>query len=147
MKPGKAQNVLFVGMEPSRRGDPETPLLGAIGRRLSHLLQITPEIFAADYSRINLNRFPLPVFSQQEASRKVKSILRGRGGPKFHKLVLCGQVVSECFQLAYQPLYVSSCNGKLCLIFPHPSGLNRWWNDPFKVHQAGLTLRKFVYET
>jgi hypothetical protein len=34
--------------------------------------------------------------------------------------------------------------GRSFLLFPHPSGRSRWWNEPTNQHDAGMALRRFL---
>ena len=136
-------DIIFVGMNPAHQGDPDTPLEGRIGKRFAKLLQITPEQFAADFERVNLNYLPLSSFDYEEAARRADSIIRNK---EIRKVVVCGQRVCGCFWLPFLPLHTKIRGGrKAYFILPHPSGLNRWWNDPENVVRAGESLRTFVY--
>jgi hypothetical protein len=36
--------------------------------------------------------------------------------------------------------------GSAALALPHPSSVNRWWNDPANVRRASDTLRLFLFD-
>ena len=60
-------------------------------------------------------------------------------------IVLLGRRVQRSFGLDGQDALteiVRSGGGPVILCLPHPSGLNRWWNDPAHVVAATEALRR-----
>lgn len=61
-------------------------------------------------------------------------------------IVLLGRKVSSAFGLDDVPplgrVVRGSGAGPVLLCLPHPSGLNRWWNDPGNVESAETSLRE-----
>lgn len=58
-------------------------------------------------------------------------------------LILAGQRVCSAFSVAYLPLkFDVTPMGPSVLCIPHPSGLNRWWNDPQNVEDFVNAARK-----
>lgn len=58
-------------------------------------------------------------------------------------IILLGRRVQRAFGLEQQePLTtIVRGSGTTILCLPHPSGLNRWWNDPAHVVEATTALR------
>lgn len=66
-------------------------------------------------------------------------------GP-FDRIVLLGAEVAGCFGFKGEPLElrVDMDLRKTYLLFPHPSGINLWWNEEFNVFRAKRRLREFL---
>lgn len=140
---------LIVGQAPGPRSDPEEPLSGRCGARLADLCGITPEQFLARFRRVNLidkhlgkvgkgDRFPM------DQARKGAVDLLMTGAIARSPVVLLGANVARAFGfgpgsyplLRLLPRPASPHGIALC---PHPSGVNRWWND----HSNDLAARRF----
>lgn len=133
--------TLIVGQAPSACSDPMIPLAGPSGRRLADMCALSFEGFLSAYERANLvpvfpgklskgDAFPAPA-----ARMFAVALLRGRRTPR--RLVLLGGNVSRAFGLAPAPLFAWRPLGRhQAAVCPHPSGVCRWWNDPFNVGQA-----------
>lgn len=138
-------NILIVGQGPSQHGDPDRPLEGA-ATKLGPLLDITPALFINRYARINLNALWIgkagkgDVFDTAEGYVAAKVLLRG----SWTRYVLLGQKVAECFGIKSDPCTVVEAIGKHFLLLPHPSGINRWWNEPVNRGRASLKLKEFL---
>ena len=121
--------------------------------RLMGLLGMTPEEYDQAFDRINLcSEFPGrnpatqltirggDLFDVEQAQVRwsyIRKNLKGRKvvffGGKVGKVVGCGsKLFTKCDQL----------NG---LVFPHPSGVSRYWNDPGKVEFAANALKEHLY--
>lgn len=124
--------MLFVGQAPGRgwkRGD--KPLHGS---RLRALV-------GRDFASVNLlPRWPGKhgkgdAFDLKRARRAAARIERAhRGG----LLVLAGHNVARAFRIrsSYFEI-VPTRRGWLAVVIPHPSGINRWWNEPVNRRRAG----------
>jgi len=68
-----------------------------------------------------------PIGPAREAARRYK-----RGTPKSVPLVLLGRRVSRAFGLSGTAPILEwiEHEGRAVMVFPHPSGINQWWNDP-----------------
>ncbi len=142
--------VLFVGQGPSQHGDPWKPLEGIVAVRLAELLGIHPVNFIKKYARINLNTEWIgkagkgDVFDVVEGRRAAKNLLMG----SWTHYVLLGRNVADCFGLEIdEPLQMFCAEGadKHYLLLPHPSGINRWWNDPEHRKAAAWALKSFLH--
>lgn len=126
-------------------------LTGAIGKKLAGFLDLD-EVgeFFRKYQRRNLNarwngkRSKGDVFDR-DAGAKAANALR----PQFDKFVLLGQEVGSCFgcgrvEWLSRVVVYDGKDRKEFLLFPHPSGINQWWNEAFNVFRARKALREFV---
>jgi len=138
--------VLLVGQAPSRTSDPSRPLeQSQSGRRLLRLSGLQPEQFKRTFEMMNLldcwpgaaktgDLFPMPE-ARLFAERMLPS-LAGR------RVILLGPAVAEAFRVR-APLLRWLPGGRLAsawAIFPHPSGVSRYWNDPERVREASYFL-------
>jgi uracil-DNA glycosylase len=138
--------VIIIGQAPGPRGDGE-PLSGQAGRRLSALCGLTVDAYLAQFERVNLlthfpgkagkgDAFPLP--AARKAAAALLPALEGR------RVVLLGGKVAAAFGLQQAPLLVwRPLGGAMVAVAPHPSGINRWWNDPRNVRRARRFWRTF----
>jgi hypothetical protein len=139
--------ILFVGQAPSRPKEPKSPeipgteapaavepLAGNSGHRLAAILGIPfPRFLLA--TRLNLNcRYPgkkgrgdgFDLLEGARRAEEISALLR-----EDDLVVLLGVQVARCFGLKYTPLEVGRLpSNARYLMFPHPSGINRYWNNP-----------------
>lgn len=139
-------DVLFVGQGPGPGADPAKPLEGHVAEKFAFMLDMHPVRFTLDYARINLNSEFIgksgkgDIFDVAEGHLAAKVLLRG----SWKRYVLLGQKVASCFGLEGEPLDVHEAIGKRFLLFPHPSGINRWWNSRENTARATIKLREFL---
>lgn len=134
--------VLLVGEAPNstirRLRRPAEALTGAAGRRLAAAAGIP---FSPDYLRRTerLNLLPewppgaWPIVEARLAAAEVD--LTGRTA------ILCGYNVARSFVGFSAALFewVDYRGGRVAFV-PHPSGRNRWWNDPANRARAAAFL-------
>lgn len=144
--PGDDRPV-FIGQAPSKHGDPRYPLTGRPGRRLAELASMVPMEFYLSTVRVNIlpeyagengqgDAFPMP-----EARRRALQL-----APKLDKrtVVFVGRRVAEAFGcrqgwFKWDECYVDVAGHVVAIRYaaiPHPSGRNRFWNDPRNVQEA-----------
>ena len=138
---------MIIGQAPGQKGNGE-PLAGKAGRRLAALCGLSLDAYLARFRRVNLlptfpgkagkgDAFPLP--AAREAARALLPALEGR------RVVLLGGRVAAAFGLHRAPLLVwQPFHGAWVAVAPHPSGLNRFWNDPRNVRRAQQFWRTFA---
>lgn len=139
------ERVTLVGQAPGRNGG--EPLAGAIGRRLASLCALTYEEYLEAFGRVNvLDRWPgrsgsgdsFPMREAREAGRLLLDVHRG-------PLVALGTAVADCLGFPRHHLCRwLQAEGRAVAVVPHPSGRNRWWNDPANREAAGVFLRSCV---
>lgn len=140
-------NVIFVGQGPSSGGDPYRPLEGAAANRIGFLLNSPADYFIKCYARINLNSEWIgkdggkgDVFDLAEGKVTAKVLLRG----SWTRYVLLGKKVAECFDVKGEFLQTVDHGEKHFFLLPHPSGINRWYNDVENVAAAAPKLQEFL---
>lgn len=151
------KRLLLVGEAPSRTGDPTKPLTGRVGRRLAALAGLSTFQYLRRTERMNLlDRWPgsagkgsaFPLVEARSAAWKKLSAFVGR------RVVLVGRRVADALDLDDPYLGPWRCvvlddggnsppasRAFLCAVIPHPSGVNRWWNDPKNTRSARAFLR------
>lgn len=131
-------------------------ITGAIGRKIAALGGWKLDLRFGGYARANLNARwngksgKGDVFDRREGTMNAVGMLGG----KWTHYVLLGAEVAACFGyknpewLAVHGRYVRGNTGgevyKNFLLFPHPSGINSWWNDEINRLRASKCLREFL---
>lgn len=131
-------------------------ITGSVGRKLAELagfdLRKREELrFFASVARRNLNRRfngkngKGDAFDRAEALESARRILL----EPFHRVVLLGEEVARAFGFKFSALEIRKLpnDPRRFLCFPHPSGINLWWNDDFNRFRAEKRLREFVDPT
>lgn len=143
---------LIVGEAPSKNEITETPLEGRVGRRLAELAGLPYDAYLDYFDRVNLLHvrqdeaekgftFDLP------AAREAVARMRQDGTLRDRSVILLGHRVAEAFGVARSLKYFHACptgQGGLVWLMPHPSGINRWWNDRENKKSAEAFLRGLV---
>jgi uracil-DNA glycosylase len=148
--------VIF-GQQPNHRdfknveGAARTACAGQVGEQLAAMLGITPQAFYSLYHRFNLNARPGP-FDEAEAYRTSERILAEH--PEIKRVVCLGRNVGAAVGFSPRdPLLTiirstTATSGEIerrsYLLFPHPSGRNRFWNNPLNRRNAARRLREFL---
>lgn len=143
---------IIIGQAPAEHGDPTAPLEGRVGRKLADLLGCTYEEYLKRSQRFNIlpewpgrdkgrkgDRFPMFV-AKQNASRMSYSF----GGCT---VLYLGVKVGQVFGFHDEPLKWKSVawpagQTHKAAVLPHPSGINRWWNDHKNKHAAKQFMTK-----
>jgi hypothetical protein len=64
---------------------------------------------------------------------------------RVERIVLLGKNVARCFGFRDLPFLAEiRIYGRRFLIFPHPSGVNRWWNERRNERRAQQLLQRFL---
>lgn len=149
---------LLVGQAPGQHiVDPDTALGGRSGARLASLCGLSIEDFLERFERVNLvdyfpgkagkgDAFPLDI-----GMRKADEIMADPANSGRH-IVVMGGAAMMLFRLTGPSLTFAPHAGALYAWCPHPSGVNRWWNDSDNkirarkfwtqlAHDAASTLR------
>lgn len=137
---------LLIGQAPGPRTDPDVPLSGRCGARLAELCGLSLDEFLASFRRVNLierfpgkqskgDRFPIDLARRGAIELLMTGVFTGA------KVVLLGDNVARAFgwtpgnfsPLRFYPCGVTHHGIAVC---PHPSGVNRWWNNQRNVYRA-----------
>ena len=138
--------LLIIGEAPGPSGAAD-PLGGRASRFLAQLADRSQDAFLLAVERRNLlDSWPggdgegsaFPLYAAAEAARVVRPTLDGR------RVLLLGRVgqVFGIQQGWYEWVYLGTAR---VARFPHPSGLNRLWNDQAERRAAGRFLRAALY--
>lgn len=139
-------HVIFVGQGPGKDAAPYCPLEGHNAVRLGRLLDISASDFILDFARINLNSEWIgkagkgDVFDAAEGRRAAAVLLQG----SWSHYVLLGKNVAKCFDVKDEFLSTICHGRKHFFVLPHPSGINRWWNEPKNIASAEQELCRFL---
>lgn len=164
--------ILIVGQQPNSN-DPEDPLSPDhamwAGYRLMQLSGLDPASYRKTFHRININyenegKFTASV-RQKNSAIEIWNTLK-----KDDTLIILGTAVEKCFKglidsrlepcvktPSWKPLqypYVKPGDSFYTVreswsdiyLIPHPSGLNRWWNDPSNTMLASNTLKQIIVD-
>lgn len=139
---------LIVGQAPARRIAVPLHPSTCSGRRMAALLGAADANDVADvvtvvpawHGKSGKGDAFLP--SEEDAMRAASAVA-GRW-----RVVLLGRRVAGLFGRGRAP-YLSTFEemGAGIMVFPHPSGVNRWWNDPANVSAAGAALRLWLFDS
>lgn len=135
---------VLIGQAPGPSGI-DDPLGGACGRRLSNLLGHDVSRFAR---RVNLlKKFPGKqgkgdAFPMDEARASAARF-------EFADDECCGLLVGKRVAAAFglRADYFMWCirpDGRVVCAVPHPSGINRWWNDSSNMDRARQFFRELA---
>jgi len=140
-----AGKTVVVGQAPSVGRSRKPPLSGKSGQRLEALAGLAHGELGSCFALTNLlGRYPgrgtggdrFPHGMAARAARKLRGYLAGR------RAILLGSGVARAFQVPARPFFEwRQSNGLTFMVVPHPSGLNRWWNDPANLALAERALR------
>lgn len=142
-----ATPTFLVGEAPSRSSNPESPFSGRSGARLRELLgrELEPTFEVH-------NLLTIWPGSNGKGSRFDYELARARALTIFQQaaaqgcgLLLVGHRVANSFGLGrFEYLrWEKPLLGVRFAVFPHPSQVNRWWNEPENEARARRFLRRF----
>jgi hypothetical protein len=134
---------LVIGEAPNRTGLATSPVDGRAGARLANLGGVTVEEFRRLFVRANVlaswpgagarkgSRFPVAK-ARHGAARLSRRFVGGR------LVILLGHRVAAAFGVTDAYLEPLRIVGRACVVVvvPHPSGVNRWYNDDANVVRA-----------
>ena len=123
---------LIIGQAPSKTGEGCEPINGRSGKKLAACMGVSVEEYLERFERVNvLDRFPgkqgkgdkFPLPEAREAAQGIR--LEGRPF-----VLLLGRGVASAFGLGNLPwLEWAEVEQARVAVVPHPSGINRWWNE------------------
>jgi len=143
----ETNKIGLVGQAPSRRGDPSKPLAGPNGRKIARLAGMShDELIACRRRHLNPRYSGKPgensAFDHAQGNMNAADVLMDW---RVERIVLLGKNVARCFGFRDLPFLAEiSVYGRRFLIFPHPSGTNRWWNERRNEQRARQLLQRFL---
>lgn len=121
----------IIGEAPSKNSDWRYPLAGGhTGRKIEKLLGLSFRAYLKHYRRFDLIKFyPGTKWPKENAAANAR-LIHNLHEPGAH-LVLLGRKVAEAFGVSDLDFCEKGeRDGVTYWVSPHPSGLNRWWQDP-----------------
>ena len=143
----ETNKIGLVGQAPSRRGDPRKPLAGPNGRKIAQLAGMTyNELIACRRKHLNTHyngsRGKGDTFDHAKGNINAADVLLDW---RVERIVLLGKNVARCFGFRDVPFLAEmSIYGRRFLILPHPSRVNRWWNERRNEQRARELLQRFL---
>jgi uracil-DNA glycosylase len=143
----ETHKIGLVGQAPSRRGDARKPLAGPNGRKLARLAGMSyDELIACRRRHLNADYRRKPgkgdAFDHAKGNVNAANILLDW---RVERIVLLGKNVARCFGFRDFPFLAEvRIYGRRFLIFPHPSSINRWWNERRNERRARQLLQRFL---
>ena len=143
----ETNKIGLVGQAPSRRGDPRKPLAGPNGRKVARLAGMSyDDLIACRRKHLNTHysgkRGKGNAFDRAKGYVNAADVLMDW---RVERIVLLGKNVARCFGFRDLPFLAEiRIYGRRFLIFPHPSGTNRWWNERRNERRARQLLQRFL---
>ena len=143
----KTHKIGLVGPAPSRRGDPRKPLAGPNGQKIARPGGMSfDELLACRRKHLNTHysgkRRKGNAFDRAKGNVNAANVLMDW---RVERIVLLGKNVARCFGFRDLPFLAEiHIYGRRFLIFPHPSGTNRWWNERRNERRARQLLQRFL---
>lgn len=141
---------LLVGEAPSKNEPLPAPLEGRCGRRLAEFSGLSFEKYLARFERVNLLSVRQDttahgfVFDLAAARRTASSLVACIESGRL--VALLGKRVASAFGLRsssyFAPCYLP--NDATLYVVPHPSGINRWYNDAPNRAEMARFMRRLV---
>lgn len=140
---------LFIGEDNPYGADPRYALYpypghSAGGRLCFKILGLTEKEYIKRFDRMNL--CDSGKWSTKEAAKRVEALYVERGLDPA-PFVLLGSKVTKAFKLRFEPFTLAwqilgGVERRIIAILPHPSGLNRLWNEENAFARARDVLRR-----
>ena len=143
----ETHKIGLIGQGPSRRGDPRKPLAGPNGRKIARLAGMSyDELISCRRRHLNTNYSGKggrgDGFDHAKGNVNAADVLLDW---RVERIVLLGKNVARCFGFRDLPFLAEiRIYGRRFLIFPHPSGVNRWWNERRNEQRARQLLQRFL---
>lgn len=140
---------LVIGEAPSKNEITPRPLEGRVGRRLALLAGLSHDDYLSTFERLNLlevrqDRAPKGFTFDMEAAKKAATrLLQGPIVPG-RLVLLLGFRVAGAFGLKNERFVKQDLHGAEAYVLPHPSSVNRWWNDADNVKVASTFMHNVV---
>lgn len=141
--------TILIGQAPSRTSDPGEPLSGRSGERIAALCGLDLPTFLDTFERYNV----LPYWPGKDGkgdrytaaeirhrAELIHSFIAGR------KVVILGVINARVLSVTWPMFSFRPHCGAQFAWSPHPSGINRWWNDLLNVSLAESFWRQLAQE-
>lgn len=149
---------LIIGQAPARGNDGLRPFAGASGARLAQLAGVgdSGDDLPKHFDLVNLlSKWPGKgrkgdLFDIKEARTHAEDVLLGTAHRPPSYILLMGRKVQAVFDLKgleylrRYKVHREGFEGHIVIVFPHPSGINTWWNEPENAERAAKLMRKVL---
>jgi uracil-DNA glycosylase len=126
------------------------PVAGRCGGRLAALCGLSLDEFLSRFDRENLvPYFPGRLITGDRFVGRVEArdlAERFRSAVVDRRVVVLGFSTATAFRLTHPAFTFARHWGGEFAFCPHPSGVNRWWNDPENLRLAAQFWRRFAAE-
>jgi uracil-DNA glycosylase len=150
---------LIIGQAPARGNDGLRPFAGQSGARLARLAGVGEDgdALPAHFGLVNLlSRWPGKSkkgdhFDLAQAKINAQDIALGLGNRAPSYILMMGRKVQASFDLKSleylrrYKIHRPEFERHVVIAFPHPSGINTWWNDPDHVAAAEALLKRVLH--
>ena len=143
--------ILLIGQAPSRTSQGKQPFSGKSGKRLAELAGISQKDLRRYFKMVNVLDYWPGRGGKGDAfptGRQVPDRLR-KMVASYAATIFVGRGVAARFKFnAPQYLTWYACSprkSRTAAILPHPSGINRWYNDPQNLKDAQMFLRGIIW--
>jgi uracil-DNA glycosylase len=136
---------LLIGQAPNRGREPGKPFKGRTGRFLARAAGMEEREFMSSVRLMNLlDRWPGKAGKGDRFPLKEGHVAACRVNLRGNHALLAGKRVAASFGIK-KPAFLTchEVHGGVVWIVPHPSGINRWWNDPGNREKAIVFLKAF----
>lgn len=147
---GVTSKPLFVGEAPSRSTERfgGHALTGETGRRLAEWSGLSAAAFRAAADCRNVYPTLPSRWVHVRAAELARVLWNAPETQRAPLVVLLGSRVARAFGFVHAVHFeVYQTGGPAVAVMPHPSGLNRFWNDPANVALAEAFLRRVLHVT
>ena len=145
--------VVLVGQAPSKDTEGRSPFSGRSGKRIAELMDIPHNELAHHFALANiLDYWPgkhgkgdaFPLSDALAKGKRAREHLRDRRVVAFGASVVkvLGYEITDDLMLQFAARAIGRTGSMLLAFVPHPSGINRWWNDPQNTRRARTFLHR-----
>ncbi len=140
---------LLIGEAPSKNEDTPQPLEGRVGSRLANLAGLRLDHYMELFERRNLLQVRQDTaakgFEFDEKAAAIEAVtMRNLYFKDGRVIVLLGKRVAKAFGVKEVYFIQQQYHGPDIRVMPHPSSVNRFWNDLANVKQAEEFMQGIV---
>lgn len=139
---------LIIGQAPARGNEGKPPFSGRSGARLAKLAGVgtTGDVLPQYFTLVNLTNTPGEFNTEHARKNALVLIDTIRLDLPDRPMLMMGRKVRRAMGVNgdYEYLDWFIFWSHKAVIFPHPSGLNRWWNNPVNSVKAELFLKRLL---
>lgn len=143
------RKILLIGQAPSRTSQGKLPFSGQSGKRLADLAVIPQKDLKNYFKMINVFDYwpgrsgKGDAFPRDKIPDKLRKMVAS-----YSATIFVGRGVADRFKFnppEYLIWYSYPHRKQAASILPHPSGVNRWYNDPQNLKDAQMFLRGIIW--